>query len=70
MLLDSSLAVIPSIREDMDDLDYRMNRHEAFLADAERRFHQVDTLLSVFGDLQRRQDERFLRFRRLNDIVK
>ena len=67
MLLDSSLPVILSIRQDMDDLDHRLNRHEAFLADAERQFHRdkrrlhnnLNTLLSVFADLQRRQDERF-----------
>ena len=66
-LLDSSLAVIPSIREAMSDLDYRMNRHEAFLADAELRYRQdrsrllvkLDRLLSVFADLRRRQEERF-----------
>ena len=66
-LLDSSLAVIPSIREAMSDLDYRMNRHEAFLADAELRYRQdrsrllvkLNRLLSVFADLRRRQEERF-----------
>ena len=34
-LIDSSLAVIPSLRQQMSDLDHRIRRHESYLHDSQ-----------------------------------
>ena len=60
------MAVIPSLQQQMSDLDHRIHRHETFLHNTQSQFNRdkrrllgkLDKFISVFADLQRRPDER------------
>ena len=66
-LIETSLAVVPSLRQQMSDLDHRIQRHEAYLYDTQSQFNRykrtllnkLNKFIPVFADLQRRQDTRF-----------
>ena len=65
-IIDTSLAVIPSLRQQMSDLDHRIHRHESYLHEVQSQFNRykrtllrnLNKFIPVFADLQRRQDER------------